>query len=267
MKSYLSVFRIRFLRGLQYRAAALAGVATQFAWGAMSILLFAAFYRADASAFPMEFKALSNYLWLQQAFLALFMVWFLDEDIFASIREGHVAYELARPLDLYLMWFVKNAAVRLSRAVLRCMPILVVAAFLPAPYGLSLPSDLLSFAWFLLTALLGFLVVVAYCMLVYIATFYTLNPTGVRIVAISLAEFLAGGIVPLPFLPEGLRRVLELTPFASMQTLPLLVYSGGVSGRELLMRALLQALWLAVLVALGRAWMGRALKKVVVQGG
>lgn len=39
MKKYLSFFRIRFLCGLQYRAAALAGVVTQFAWGGMNVLL------------------------------------------------------------------------------------------------------------------------------------------------------------------------------------------------------------------------------------
>ena len=41
--------------GLQYRAAALAGVATQFAWGFMEIMIFRAFYRADPASFPYEF--------------------------------------------------------------------------------------------------------------------------------------------------------------------------------------------------------------------
>ena len=267
MKSYLAMFRIRFLHGLQYRAAAYAGIATQFAWGFMEILMFAAFYKADAAAFPMRFSQLSSYIWLQQAFLALFMIWFLDEDIFAGIREGHVAYELARPLDLYWMWFVKNLAVRLSKAVLRSMPILLVAAFLPAPYGLSLPPDFGSFLWFLVTAMLGYFTVVAYCMLVYIATFYTVNPAGVRIVAVSMAEFLSGGILPLPFLPDGVRTVLELTPFASMQNLPLLIYGGSVSGTALIRGVMLQACWLLALLLLGKAWMSRAIKKVVVQGG
>ena len=53
MKKYLSFFRMRFLMGLQYRAAAAAGVVTQFTWGFMELLVFRAFYQADASAFPM----------------------------------------------------------------------------------------------------------------------------------------------------------------------------------------------------------------------
>jgi ABC-2 type transport system permease protein len=90
---------------------------------------------------------------------------------------------------------------------------------------------------------------------------------GIRIVAVSMADFLAGGIIPLPFLPDGLRKVLELTPFASMQNLPLLVYSGSVTGTELLYKAVLQLFWLLALVFLGKLFMKAALKKTVVQGG
>ena len=56
MKKYLSFFRMRFLMGLQYRAAAAAGIVTQFTWGFMELLVFRAFYQADASAFPMSLK-------------------------------------------------------------------------------------------------------------------------------------------------------------------------------------------------------------------
>ena len=74
MKQYISLFRIRFVNGLQYRAAAFAGLVTQFAWGFMEILAFSAFYHADPAAFPMEFQHLVSYIWIQQAFFAIFFV-------------------------------------------------------------------------------------------------------------------------------------------------------------------------------------------------
>ena len=46
MKKYWSFFRMRFLGSLQYRAAAWAGIATQFAWGFMQLLMYRAFYEA-----------------------------------------------------------------------------------------------------------------------------------------------------------------------------------------------------------------------------
>ena len=267
MKAYLSLFRIRFINGLQYRAAAYAGMATQFAWGFMTIFMYAAFYKTGSSAFPMEFSQLSSYVWLQQAFLALFMTWFLDSDIFSAITSGNIAYELTRPMDLYNMWFTKQLAIRISKAVLRCLPIILVAIFLPAPYGLSLPSDMLSFIMFLITMITGLGVVVAFSMFIYISTFYTLSSLGVRMVALSLTEILSGAIIPLPFLPDKVRQVFELLPFASMQNLPLRIYIGDISGKEMIIGFAIQIFWLVFLLFTGRAWMKKALKRVVVQGG
>ena len=127
MRKYLSFFRIRFAAGLQYRTAAWAGVVTQFAWGGMNILMFRAFYHSGINSFPMDFQALACYIWLQQAFLAMFMTWFYDNELFDSITSGGVAYELSRPCDLYTMWFVKNMAMKLvynwvgERATSICM--------------------------------------------------------------------------------------------------------------------------------------------------
>ena len=161
MKKYLSFFRIRFIAGLQYRAAAWAGIATQFAWGGMTILMFWAFYQSGENNFPMTFPQLSSYIWMQQAFLAMFMAWFFDNDIFESITSGSIAYELCRPCDVYAMWFVKNMAIRLSRVVLRCFPILLAAAFLPAPFNITLPPGWLSGVLFLASVTFGFLVLIS----------------------------------------------------------------------------------------------------------
>ena len=167
MKKYLSFFRMRFLMGLQYRAAAAAGVVTQFTWGFMELLVFRAFYQADASAFPMSFEAVASYIWLQQAFLALFMAWMMEAEIFSSIVDGNIAYEMCRPIHIYSMWFARSVANRVSKALLRCAPILVVALFLPKPYQLMLPQDPMTLFLFLLTMILGTLVTVAIGVIIY----------------------------------------------------------------------------------------------------
>lgn len=267
VKKYLSFLRIQFSGGLQYRAAAFGGLMTQFVWGFMYIMLYKAFYTADASAFPMSFEELTSYVWLQQAFLVMFFLWFYDNDVFNMIRNGDVAYELVRPLDLYNMWFTKHAANRLVKTFLRCFPIFILGFILPSPYGLSLPVDISTFLLFILTLILGFMVVCAFCMLIYIATFYTLNPIGVRMLASAVGELLTGQIVPLPFFPDDIRKVVELTPFASMQNLPFRIYSGDIKGNEIFYGILLQVFWIIILVFFGKLWMKKALKKVVVQGG
>lgn len=267
MKKYISFFRLRFSMGLQYRTAAAAGVVTQFFWGVMEILVYRAFYEADAAAFPMRFEAVVTYIWLQQAFLAVFGAWIMEGEIFDAIRDGNIAYELCRPVSIYQMWFSRTVANRTSKAALRCIPILAVAALLPAPYGLTLPESWLHFGLFLLTLVLGLLVIVAYTMLVYIVTFYTISPDGIRIFSVSASEFLTGAVIPLPFFPEKLQYVLELLPFAAMQNVPLRIYSGSMTESEMLRAICLQVFWLAGLTGLGWGLCRRAERRVTVQGG
>lgn len=267
MKQYLSFFRIRFLAGLQYRAAAWAGIATQFAWGGMAVLMFRAFYSSGQNSFPMTMAQVSSYIWLQQALLSMYMTWFFDNDIFDTITSGSISYELSRPCDLYTMWFVKNMAIRLSRTVLRCLPILIFAAFLPAPYGIALPPDILTGLLALVSMLLGFLVLIAFSMLIYISAFFTVSAQGLRILAASVMEFLAGGVLPLPFFPAYLQSVMNLLPFASVQNTPFLIYVGHLDFASALRTMLIQVLWLVILVIAGRLLMIKATKKVVIQGG
>jgi ABC-2 type transport system permease protein len=88
MKRYFSLFRVRYINDLQYRTAAIAGCVTQAAWGFFFILLYRAFYRENPSNFPMKMSALSSYIWLGQAFLAIFMAWFFDSEILHLSKAG-----------------------------------------------------------------------------------------------------------------------------------------------------------------------------------
>ena len=267
MRKYVSFFRLRFAMGLQYRTAALAGMVTQFFWGAMNVLMYHAFYESDPTAFPMSIEATVTYVWLQQALLLLFAAWLIEHEIFDDIVSGNVVYELCRPIDIYDMWFSRSVANRLSRAVLRCFPILIVAALLPPGYGMSAPASAVHFLLFMMSGTLGFLVTVAFFMLVYALTFFTISPSGLRILVTSVIEFFAGAIIPLPFFPDSLRTLMELLPFASMQNVPLRIYSASMSAGEMKRAILLQVFWLAALVLLGKWLCARAMRRMTLQGG
>lgn len=267
MKKYLSFFRLRFTMGLQYRAAALAGIITQFVWGFMEIMMFRAFYRADASAFPMSFSATASYIWLQQAFLAFFAAWMMENEIFDSIMDGNIAYELCRPINIYNMWFSRSIANRLSRAVLRCFPVLIVAVFVPQPYGMDAPASFGCFLLFLITLVLGLAVTVSFCMLIYVLSFFTISPQGLRMVFTSAVEFFAGAVIPLPFFPEKVQQIMELLPFASMQNVALRIYSGSMSGGQMQKAIILQIFWLVIITMAGKLLCRLAEKRVTVQGG
>lgn len=267
MREYYSLFKMRLLKGLQYRVAAFAGVLTQFFWGFMYIMIFEAFYKSTNNPQPISFRELIQVIWLKQAFLVFIMLWFRDNELLNHITNGTIAYELLRPIDLYRLWYAKLIAQRLSGAMLRFFPILFIAILLPYPYKFTFPPSITSFILFIITLLLGLILIVAISMLIYISVFYTLSATGSLIIFGVFGEFLSGLIIPVPLMPEGLRKLVYLLPFRYTSDLPFRIYAGNIGTKEAYYSILVQIIWIIVLVTIGKLWMNRALKKVVVQGG
>ncbi|WP_256760061.1 ABC-2 family transporter protein [Cohnella sp. WQ 127256] len=267
MKAYVSVFRLRLVNGLQYRSAALAGLATQFFWGFILIMVFEAFYSQALVTQPISLPQLITYVWLQQAFLSLIMLWFRDNELFQLITSGNIAYELCRPTGIYGFWYAKLLAQRLASAMLRCFPVILIAAFLPQPYRLSMPVDAVTALLFVITLILGLFIIISISMLIYISTFVTMSAAGSLLMFSVIGEFLAGMIIPVPLMPDWLQAIVNVLPFRLTADFPFRVYSGHISTSEALKIIPLQLLWLTVLVALGKYTMGKALRRVVVQGG
>ena len=200
MRMYLSFFRMRFLTLIQYRAAALAGVATQWAFGLMRILVLHAFYASSDAAQPMSFEQTVTYVWIGQAMLGA-LPSYADSAIMNSVLTGEVAYELTRPLDIYWMWFARTLALRTAPTLLRAVPQFVIALLLvPAPYKMALPTPAALAAW-LTAATFGLLLSTAVTTLMSASTLWTVRAEGIMRFLPTLVMFFSGMYVPLRLMP------------------------------------------------------------------
>jgi len=267
MRPYLAIFRIRLIAGMQYRAAAWAGVATQFFWGAIQLLVFRAFYASSSAAAPMSMDQLADLVWLRQAFVALVMLWSMDIELLELIASGNVAYELARPLSLYSFWFSRVLAFRIARTVLRCFPIFIAAFLLPGSWGFHLPPDIQAFVLFVPSLILAAFLASALSMIICLVTFVSLNPSGARLLVGVIGEFLMGAVIPIPFMPPLLQRITALLPFRYISDFPFRVYSGHIAGTEALLGLAAQLFWLLAVIGLGFWGFRASLKRLVIQGG
>ncbi|TBL78322.1 ABC transporter permease [Paenibacillus thalictri] len=267
MTTYLSVWKLRFLTGLQYRTAALAGLATQLFFGFIFIMIYVAFYSQSTVNPSISLQQLAAYVWLQQIFLTFVMLWFRDNELFQLITSGNIAYELCRPCGIYSFWYAKLLAQRLSSAALRCVPILIVAVLIPAPYRLTLPPSPLALLLFIVTLLLGLLLIVSISMMIYISVFWTMSPTGSTLMIAVTGEFFSGMVIPVPLMPVWMQYITYALPFRWTSDFPFRVYSGQIPETEALWGILIQLLWLALMLTVGKWWLNKALRQVVVQGG
>lgn len=267
MKPYISLLKVRYLNGLQYRAAALGGLATQFFWGMMLVFIYKAFYKDGTASNGFSYGDLVTFVWLQQAFLSLTYMYDWDSEMLNMIVSGNICYELTRPINLYQLWYVKLLSKRLARGTLRFAPVIILGFLMPPPYNLSLPASSTSFILFVLTLLMGVLLLVTISMLIYISVFKTMSPIGSVGIFSIIGEFFSGMTIPVPLMPLWLQKICYILPFRWAADFPFRVYSGNIGTHEAMAGIGVQAFWIALLFLTGSFMMKRISRLSVVQGG
>lgn len=270
MRPYQAVFRARFQLLLQYRAAALAGFGTQCWWGAIKVMIFAAFL-AGPVASPMTLRQTIDYVWLGQAFLML-LPWSADAELARMVRSGDIAYERLRPVDGYSYWYARAVARRTATPLLRATPmVLMTGVLLPSlglgRWGLGPPAGATAALLFAASMALVVALSSAFSTLLDVLVVITLSERGVNILVAPLAIVFSGSLIPLPLLPEWLQPFMQYQPFAGLLDVPFRIYSGHLVGWSAVGALGRQVLWTLVLVALGRAIMRRAMARLETQGG
>ena len=267
MRAYFTYFKLKFATGLQYRAAALAGISTQFFFGFVFIMVYYAFYKSGSGHLPMEIGELSTYLWLNQALYALISQYYKDPELFNLIKTGNLSYELIRPKNIYFMWYFKLLGQRYANVALRFLPIILITIFLPIPFNFQAPASLEAFILFSLTLFSGSLLVVAITSLYPVITLLTMNEKGIVNIFVVSAELLSGIVIPIPFFPPLLKKVSQILPFQYVSDLPFRIYVGNISINNGLIGLGIQVIWLFIIITLSYNIMNHNLKRVVVQGG
>ena len=268
IKIYLSYFKIKFLNEIQYKIAAIAGILTQFAFAGMYIMLYTAFLK-EGSVSDYTIPQMSTYIWLQQAFYSLFNLWALDNDAVEECRTGNIAMELVKPVDLYSIWHAKTLGKKIAMASLRALPIILICS-MPClgQYKLMAPANVGTLIASIITLILTTFLILAYIMILYICIMKTMIPQGLKTTFALILGFGAGELIPIPFMPEAVVKILKLTPFYYMQNVTFNIYNGYISNPiEIIKIIIIQLVWIGIFTIIGRKMLNKQISKVVVQGG
>jgi ABC-2 type transport system permease protein len=258
---------LKFAVGLQYKTAAIAGLATQIFFGLVFISVYMAFYKSGDEITEISLSQVITYMWLGQALFAMISLWHRDPEIMKMIKNGDIAYEMCRPQNLYIMWFTRIFSAKLSAVVLRSIPLLAFAFLIPEPYNLQLPVSLFAFIMFFITLIIASVLVTSLSTLLYIISFYSLDNQGIRGIYCSIGEILSGQVVPLPLTPNFLRIISTVLPFAYVSDFSFRIYCGNIVGQELINGLIIQIIWLILSILIGVVLTNGILKRVSVQGG
>lgn len=266
---YWAYFTANFRALMRYRVAALAGFATQAFWGLLRLSLFAAFYAAlpPNERPPLNGHELTAYLWLGQALFVLLPMR-PDPEAVELVREGNLAYELTRPLDMYSLWFARSSAQRLAPMLLRLPLVALFAVLVPsADRALSLPPSFAAFAGFIAALAAAWLLSGALTAFMSVLCLWIDGGNGVAQLIAILAFVSSGLLLPLPMLPKSAQTIATWLPFAGLLDTPLRLYSSQIPPARAAFALARTLAWACTLIAAGRFMLRRSLARVEVQGG
>jgi ABC-2 type transport system permease protein len=178
------------------------------------------------------------------------------------VREGSIATDLMKPINLPLYFFSDGFGQTLLHALL-IVPSLLLALFIvhiDVPPPLTLIAFAFSFA-------LGYIVNFLLNFVMNTIAFWTLETFAVQLIVRWVSDVLGGQIVPLIFFPGFLQKIVLALPFAAVYSTPLLIYTGTIPQGSYLAAFATQLAWGAAFAILATFVWRNALKRVVVQGG
>ena len=252
-----------FQKNLAYRAANLAGIATNTFFGAIYILIYQALYVGRDQVGGLTLAETVTYAIIAQSLLNT-MSAFGNNELSDAVVKGTITTDLSRPVDFYLYW----AAIDFGRAVyymiFRGIPVFLLGALF---FGIVRPASPEQWLLFVLTVAFGIMISFTFRFITNSLAFWTSDARGAVYLANTLILFFAGFIVPLRFFPPALQAVANALPFGGLAQLPIDVYLGKLTIPELGAELAQQLAWLVVLVVAGRWVLSRMVRRVVLAGG
>lgn len=191
---------------------------------------------------------------------------FYPDDYFlpSKIWDGSIATELLRPISFRGRMIAENLGNALFSLIFHFVPVLIIAGL---TVGVSTPANTAMFLLFLLSAVLGFGVLWAISFAVQMTAFWLINIWSLITIKNVFVNVLSGSMIPLWFMPEWMRGVLDFTPFSSIYFTPVQIYLGQLSYGEIAMKCGIQLIWTGIIFLIGDILWKKGQKKLVVQGG
>ncbi|MFC5531103.1 ABC transporter permease [Cohnella yongneupensis] len=266
MRAYGYLIKMRILTAIAYRFDVWIGMVGDVIMLAASVFVWKAAYGSDAlgsGASVVGLEGMITYTVISVLMAAVFSTG-VQNTIYQQVREGNIAMDLMRPLNLLGIYFSEDLGSMVSSLVNKAIPLVLMAALL---FGFPMPDNALAGGLFALSCLLSFMILWLMSAMIGLVAFWVAELGNLGMVKDALVRVLSGSMVPLWFFPAGLQRVSEWLPFQYTYQLPISIYIGMTKPGEAVRSMGVQAVWIALLGAL-LAWIWtHARGKVMVQGG
>jgi len=264
MKMYITFTKKAFLRAGAYRFEVWSRLFSNLVFLLMWSSIWMALYAGKDEAGGVSFQAMLTYVVVSQFLTGIngagTPLWEIQE----KVRTGDISLELMRPFDVPTRYLFADFGSITFYLITALLPVYVILFMI---FDLSLPSNISTWIFFIVSGFLGFLI--RYCIELSfgLLTFWLVETGGVEDIFYFSVSLLSGSVIPLWFFPGWLETLAMYLPFQGIYFIPNAIFVGEISGTEIYLSLATQLLWVFISFLILRIIWRKAANKVVVQGG
>lgn len=263
MKKYMKFFRSAFQIALVYKFDFFMWILYSVIQISLYFFLWKGIFENQTSIHGFTLQSMVSYIVVATVVQLFQPVWHWG-DIAHLVHSGDIIFELVKPYNLLARYYASEMGFRVFNMLLVGGPFLLIGGFVLHIQG---PTSLGMLGATLFSLFLSTLISYAVWAFVGLTAFYITQVWGVYTTFDGAMMFLTGMLIPLDFMPDWLRGVLEWLPFKDIIYTPISVYLGRIPMDELGRVLAVQAGWAVVLLLGASLYYRNGLKKIVIQGG
>lgn len=259
---YLTIVRLGLKSKLTYRLSSFLDMLGRLIEFLGWILIWAALLK-DAGRFGTSMEEMVTYLIITRLVISI-TASTAGNEISRKIRDGTIATDFIRPVNMKSFLFFNDIGNNLFKAVVVFLPIGIITGL---GFGFLPPQSPVHFLSFLFTMILGAVLQFYYDYLLGLISFWLVQNPFLGWHFKNVANLFSGQFMPIWLYPRALAAVTVYLPFRYFTYEPIALYLGKSRLSEMPRVLTAQVLWLAVLYLTERLIWRAAYRKLVIQGG
>lgn len=259
---------------LSYKAQIVMWIIISFIQVFFVLFLYQAIYRNSSDGMNSVINGFTFYdmvLYMITSFFFSFIMGSGDTsyDIWTDIKEGTIANTLTKPVSYRLRHLFTYFGVLVFDYAVIIIPFLSIVYAIFISLGLlqvTAGEFILNVFFFVVFSIIAGFINNAVSYFVGMLVFYTDHLFGLNMARNALQGFLGGQMVPLAYMGT-LGIGFSFTPFAFMNSVPVLTIMGKFDLQSILLYLGIALLWIMFIELVNHFIFSHALKKITVQGG
>lgn len=262
MRVYLEFAKKSFLNKMVYKFDYIVGIISTILTYVIFVCIYKALYGGAEEVNGITFSMVTTSFVLSLCLSNVYR--FNDEFIEKKLKDGTIANEFLKPVSFRGRILSENLGENFFNICFNFLPVFLIASLFS---NVQKPSSIEGFILFIISAILGYLILWQMSFIVQALAFWMYRVWGIATIKDVVIYIFSGAAIPLWFMPNWVLNFIKLTPFDSIYFTPVKLYLGQITSHDFAWNIGRQALWILILYVIGDILWKCGEKKVVVQGG